>query len=83
MCRWIGPRLVWASSNFIVFVCMIGTAFISFASSRGYSEGTPHIGASAAAKIASMVVFSILGLPLAVSTATLCLLVFKLTSFAF
>lgn len=68
MCRWIGPRLVWAASNFIVFVCMIGTAFISFASSRGYSEGIQHtIGASAAAKIASMVVFSILGVPLAIT----------------
>lgn len=62
---------------------MICTAFISFASSRGYSEGTAHtIGASAEAKIASMVVFSILGVPLAVSTATLCLLVFKLASLA-
>lgn len=68
MCQWIGARLVWASSNFIVFVCMAGTAIISLISLRQYSDGIQHvIGANGTTKIASLVVFAILGLPLAVS----------------
>lgn len=68
MCQWLGARLVWASSNFIVFVCMAGTAIISSVSLRQYSDGVQHaVGATGATKIASLVVFAILGLPLAVS----------------
>ncbi|KAG9140171.1 hypothetical protein Leryth_015790 [Lithospermum erythrorhizon] len=68
MCQWMGPRLVWAWSNFIVFACMAGTAIISFVSVREFSEGVQHvIGANSATKIASLVVFAILGLPLAVT----------------
>lgn len=80
MCRWIGPRLVWATSNFIVFACMAGTAVISFISSQGNSGVQHVIGASSAAKIASLVVFALLGVPLAVSTATLSWLVFRYSS---
>lgn len=68
MCQRIGARLVWAISNFIVFACMAGTAIISFVSTRGYSEGIKHvIGGSAAIRIAALVVFALLGFPLAVS----------------
>ncbi|GAA0173324.1 hypothetical protein Leryth_002241 [Lithospermum erythrorhizon] len=68
MCQWMGPRLVWACSNFIVFACMAGTAIISFVSVREFSQGVQHIiGANGATKIASLVVFAILGLPLAVT----------------
>lgn len=69
MCQWLGARLVWASSNFIVFVCMAGTAIISSVSLRQYSDGVHQhaVGATGATKIASLVVFAILGLPLAVS----------------
>ncbi|KAH6809483.1 sucrose transporter 2 [Perilla frutescens var. frutescens] len=68
MCQWFGARLVWASSNFIVFVCMAGTALISLVSLRQYSDGIQHvIGANETTKIASLVVFAILGLPLAIT----------------
>ncbi|KAL2226072.1 sucrose transport protein SUC3 isoform X1 [Sesamum indicum] len=68
MCQWMGARLVWASSNFIVFVCMAGTAIISLVSVRQYSDGIQHvIGATGYTKIASLVVFALLGLPLAIT----------------
>lgn len=69
MCKWMGAKLVWALSNFIVFVCMASTAIISLISIRDYSGGIEHvIGANEAIKIASLVVFVLLGFPLAVST---------------
>ncbi|KAL6562538.1 sugar transporter [Orobanche gracilis] len=68
MCQWFESRLVWASSNFIVFVCMAGTAIISLISVRQYSDGIQHvIGANGTTKIASLVVFALLGLPLAIT----------------
>ncbi|TKY58818.1 Sucrose transport protein SUC3 [Spatholobus suberectus] len=68
MCRCMGAKLVWAVSNFIVFVCMAGTAIISLISVRDYSGGIEHvIGASEAIKIASLVVFVLLGFPLAIT----------------
>nr|ALI88693.1 sucrose transporter 2 [Phelipanche ramosa] len=68
MCQRFGSRLVWASSNFIVFVCMAGTALISLISVRQYSDGIQHvIGANGTTKIASLVVFALLGLPLAIT----------------
>ncbi|KAL6513864.1 sugar transporter [Orobanche hederae] len=68
MCQWFGSRLVWASSNFIVFVCMAGTAIISLISVRQYSDGIQHvIGANGTTKIASLIVFALLGLPLAIT----------------
>ncbi|KAL3654215.1 sugar transporter [Castilleja foliolosa] len=68
LCQRFGSRLVWASSNFIVFVCMAGTAFISLISMRQYSDGVQHvIGANGTTKIASLVVFALLGLPLAIT----------------
>lgn len=67
MCQWMGARLVWAMSNFIVFACMAGTAVISLVSVREYSTGIQHIiGGNGAIKIASLVIFSLLGFPLAV-----------------
>ncbi|KAG2702301.1 hypothetical protein I3760_06G083200 [Carya illinoinensis] len=68
MCQWIGARLVWAMSNFIVFACMAGTAIISSVSIREYSEGVQHvIGGSAAIRIAALVLFALLGFPLAIT----------------
>lgn len=68
MCNWMGPKLVWAVSNFVVFVCMAGTAIISLISVRDYSGGIEHvIGASETIKIASLVVFVLLGFPLAIT----------------
>ncbi|RDX92622.1 Sucrose transport protein SUC3, partial [Mucuna pruriens] len=68
MCKWMGAKIVWAVSNFIVFVCMAGTAIISLISVRDYSRGIEHvIGASESIKIASLVVFVLLGFPLAIT----------------
>ncbi|XP_073287815.1 sucrose transport protein SUC3-like, partial [Primulina huaijiensis] len=68
MCQWMGAKLVWASSNFMVFLCMAGTAIISLVSMRKNSGGIQHvIGANGASKIASLIVFALLGLPLAIT----------------
>ncbi|KAF5449672.1 hypothetical protein F2P56_030093 [Juglans regia] len=68
MCRRMGARLVWAMSNFIVFACMAGTAIISLVSIKEYSEGIQIvIGGSPAIRIASLVVFALLGFPLAIT----------------
>ncbi|KAJ4711730.1 putative Sucrose transport protein [Melia azedarach] len=68
MCKRIGSRLVWALSNFIVFACMVSTAVISLISVREYSGGIEHvIGGSGAIKIASLVIFTLLGFPLAIT----------------
>jgi len=74
----MGTKFVWALSNVIVFVCMAGTAIISLISIRDYSGGIEHvIGASVTIKIASLVVFVLLGFPLAVSMSCL-IFIFKL-----
>lgn len=55
----------------MVFICMAGTTVISFVSLNESSEGVQHvIGASEATKVASLVVFALLGIPLAVSSYT-------------
>ncbi|XVE85899.1 hypothetical protein DITRI_Ditri17bG0128500 [Diplodiscus trichospermus] len=68
MCQWMGSRLVWAMSNYTVFACMAATAIISLISVGEYSQGIKHvIGGSAAIRIASLVVFALLGFPLAIT----------------
>ncbi|KAK3223086.1 hypothetical protein Dsin_010111 [Dipteronia sinensis] len=68
MCRRLGARIVWAMSNFIVFACMAGTAVISLISVREYSEGIEHvIGGKGAIRMASLVLFALLGFPLAIT----------------
>ncbi|KAJ9172176.1 hypothetical protein P3X46_015447 [Hevea brasiliensis] len=68
MCQRMGPRLVWAMSNFIVFASMAVTAIISLISVGEYSEGIEHvIGGSAFIKIAALIVFALLGFPLAIT----------------
>lgn len=72
MCKLIGSRLVWATSNFIVFACMAATAVISFISVKESSTQIGHtIGGNENIKIASLVVFAILGFPLSVSLSPL------------
>nr|AAX49396.1 sucrose transporter 2 [Eucommia ulmoides] len=66
MCQRLGSRLVWAMSNFIVFACMAGTAVISLVSDIEF--GNEHVvGGKETIKTASLVVFAILGLPLAIT----------------
>ncbi|KAF4375256.1 hypothetical protein F8388_001013 [Cannabis sativa] len=68
MCQRMGARIVWALSNFIVFVCMAGTAIISIIAVGKYSKGIEHaIGENDTIKTASLVVFAILGFPLAIT----------------
>lgn len=52
----------------MVFVCMAGTAIISVYSMGEYSKGIEHvIGVSDPVKITALVLFALLGFPLAVS----------------
>ncbi|XP_077250002.1 sucrose transport protein SUC3-like isoform X2 [Tasmannia lanceolata] len=68
MCRRIGVRVVWAMSNFIVFICMAGTAIITLCSLSEYSNGIQHvIEVNRAIRIASLVVFALLGFPLSIT----------------
>ncbi|CAM8898414.1 unnamed protein product [Rhodiola kirilowii] len=68
MCRQLGARLVWAMSNFTVFICMAGTAIISLISVREYSDGIQDvIDGSGSIRISSLVVFALLGFPLAIT----------------
>ncbi|KAG8475659.1 hypothetical protein CXB51_032596 [Gossypium anomalum] len=68
MCKRVGSRLVWAMSNYIVFGCMAVTAIISLVSVREYSQGIEHVmGGSAAIRIAALVIFILLGFPLAIT----------------
>ncbi|GMJ13455.1 SUCROSE TRANSPORTER 3, sucrose transporter 2, ARABIDOPSIS THALIANA SUCROSE TRANSPORTER 3 [Hibiscus trionum] len=68
MCQRMGSRLVWAMSNYAVFACMSVTAIISLVSIREYSQGIEHVfGGSGAIKIAALVIFALLGFPLAIT----------------
>lgn len=67
MCQRMGSRLVWALSNFIVFACMAGTAIISLVSVREDSKIQHVIDGNEAIRIASLVVFALLGFPLAIT----------------
>ncbi|XP_072977916.1 sucrose transport protein SUT4 isoform X1 [Typha angustifolia] len=68
MCRTIGARLVWAMSNFTVFICMAATTILSLLSVGNYSNGIQHIiGGNKAIRIAALVIFSLLGFPLAIT----------------
>lgn len=67
MCQWLGSRLVWALSNFVVFACMAGTAVITLIS-VGQSRGNEQtVGENESIKNASLIIFAILGLPLAIT----------------
>lgn len=68
MCQQMGARIVWAMSNFIVFACMAGTAIISLVSVNMYEKGIQHlIEGNEAIKMASLIVFALLGFPLAIT----------------
>lgn len=68
MCRRMGTKVVWALSNYIVFFCMASIAVISLVSLKSYSQGVQHaIGENSSTKIASLVIFAILGFPLSIT----------------
>lgn len=64
----MGARMVWAMSNFIVFICMAATTIISLWSINEHLTGIQHVvGANKAVRVGALVIFSLLGFPLAVS----------------
>ncbi|KAL5653412.1 hypothetical protein ACJX0J_038870, partial [Zea mays] len=66
MCRKVGPRVVWVTSNFMVCVAMAATALISFWSLRDYHGYVQDaITANASIKAVCLVLFAFLGVPLA------------------
>ena len=70
MCRKVGPRVVWVTSNFMVCVAMAATALISFWSLKDYHGYVQDaITASTSIKAVCLVLFAFLGVPLAVSTS--------------
>ncbi|NP_001295053.1 sucrose transport protein SUT1-like [Zea mays] len=67
MCRKVGPRVVWVTSNFMVCVAMAATALISFWSLRDYHGYVQDaITANASIKAVCLVLFAFLGVPLAI-----------------
>ncbi|KAI3909203.1 hypothetical protein MKW92_017831 [Papaver armeniacum] len=68
MCRRMGSTIVWAMSNFVVFLCMAATAIISLCSVVEYSRRVEGVtGGNPTIRIASLVVFAILGFPLSIT----------------
>lgn len=68
MCRRMGAKLVWAMSNFIVFVCMAAITIVSlFSVGADSNEIQRLIGATKGIKVAALVIFSLLGFPLAIT----------------
>ncbi|KAF2937526.1 hypothetical protein DAI22_03g056000 [Oryza sativa Japonica Group] len=67
MCRKVGPRVVWVTSNFLVCIAMAATALISFWSLKDF-HGTVQkaITADKSIKAVCLVLFAFLGVPLAV-----------------
>lgn len=61
MCKRMGARVVWSMSNFTVFACMGGIAIISMFSAE---EG---VQLSKTVQVAALVVFALLGFPLAIT----------------
>lgn len=68
LCRWMGSKNIWATSNFIVFVCMASTAVISAYALSEHHKGIQYmIGNISSVKAASVVLFALLGFPLAIT----------------
>lgn len=75
----MGARVVWALSNFTVFACMAGTAVISLMSVSDYKNGIEYImDGNKTTRTAAVIVFALLGFPLAV-----CVFLFKLSFSSF
>lgn len=67
MCKRLGPRIVWVSSNFLVCICMAATALISFWSLKDFHGSIQQaITANKDIKAVSLVLFALLGVPLAI-----------------
>ncbi|MFS7936618.1 putative MFS transporter superfamily [Helianthus anomalus] len=69
MCQWMGSRLVWAFGNFMVFSCMAGTAILTLIYVKQSTEQNMVAEQNEAIKNASLVLFAILGVPLAITSS--------------
>lgn len=68
LCRWMGTKTLWATSNFIVFACMASTAIISAYALSEHHRGIQYmIGNVSSVKAAAVVLFALLGFPLAIT----------------
>ncbi|KAG0480487.1 hypothetical protein HPP92_011345 [Vanilla planifolia] len=67
-CAASSPRLVWTSSNFFMFLCMSATAIISTWSLHSYHGSIQDVIISPDGKVkaAAIVIFAVLGVPLAI-----------------
>lgn len=66
LCRWIGPKLVWSISNFMISFGMASTAIITVLAGPKGRTSNPILYADWA-KNAAIAFFAMLGLPLAVT----------------
>uniref|UniRef100_A0ACD5WEF3 Uncharacterized protein n=1 Tax=Avena sativa TaxID=4498 RepID=A0ACD5WEF3_AVESA len=67
MCKKLGPRTVWVSSNFLVCISMAAISVISWWSTKDFHEYIQHaITANKEIKAVCMALFAFLGVPLAI-----------------
>ncbi|KAG6511998.1 hypothetical protein ZIOFF_030088 [Zingiber officinale] len=68
MCCKMGAKLVWAMSNFAVFICMAATTILNLVSTNEDTIASQHVlGGNNTVKAAALVIFSVLGFPLAIA----------------
>eukprot|EP00850_Spirogloea_muscicola_P020918 SM000230S07354 [mRNA] locus=s230:120068:124665:- [translate_table: standard] len=68
LCRVFGARRVWAGGNFIIFSCMAATAIVTAAAVSVKTVGTEHdVSHPYWVKIVALVIFAVLGAPLAIT----------------
>ncbi|KAJ6835459.1 sucrose transport protein SUT1-like isoform X1 [Iris pallida] len=63
MCRKLTARIVWVSSNFMVFLSLAGMVIVSFWSGH---NNNGRIGADGSVRAVALVLFTVLGFPLAI-----------------
>lgn len=63
MCRKLTARIVWVSSNFMVFLTLAGMVIVSFWSGH---NNNGRIGADGSVRAVALVLFTVLGFPLAI-----------------
>ncbi|KAG6515868.1 hypothetical protein ZIOFF_026302 [Zingiber officinale] len=68
MCCKMGAKLVWAMSNFAVFICMAAATILNLVSTNEDTIASQHVlGGNNTVKAAALVIFSVLGFPLAIA----------------
>ncbi|KAL2634147.1 hypothetical protein R1flu_005626 [Riccia fluitans] len=68
LCQYFGSKHVWALSNFVVFICMMCTTVITALAVKTRFEGGQQVHIYAGwVKIGSIILFTVLGFPLAIT----------------